>query len=274
MKNKFRTLKDIIKRYKRVLVAYSGGVDSTFLAAAALDTLGSGNVLAVTAVSATYPENERRVAERVARQLGLRHRFITTGELSDEHFTANPADRCHYCKNELFRALAALAKKENMALLDGTNYSDRNDFRPGRKAARRWRVATPLEAAKLTKEEIRRLSRQRKLPTWDLPAQACLASRVPYGTRLTPERLLKIDKGEELLRKTGLSVIRLRDHGETARIETSPEEMPRLLCKSTAQAVIQGLKRLGWRFIVMDLEGYRTGSLNPSARRKLRRKKS
>jgi uncharacterized protein len=261
--NKMTKLHQQLKDCGRVLIAYSGGVDSSFLLGEARGTLGKENVLAVTAVSETYPAAELAQAKRIVRQLDVQHLVIKTAELRDRRFSANPEDRCFYCKDELFRKLTALARERRMVLLDATNYSDRHDYRPGRKAAEKWRVASPLLAARITKEEVRRYSRERGLPTWDQPAQACLASRIPYGTVITPENLKRVEAGELLLKKYFNGNLRLRHHDEVARIEVDRKKaalMVQTLQKNPT--LVRRLKRLGWRFITVDIEGYRTGSLN------------
>ncbi|MHB9155463.1 MAG: ATP-dependent sacrificial sulfur transferase LarE [Endomicrobiales bacterium] len=264
IKRKRDILNKKLKGFGRVLLAYSGGVDSTFLLATARKALGRENVLAVTAVSETYPLSEKKQAERMASLLDVRHVFIETAELRDGRFRKNPVNRCFYCKDELFRKLSAFAGKENMALCDATNYSDRGDYRPGRKAARKWRVASPLEASRLTKDEVRALSRGMKLPTWDQPAQACLASRFPYGAALSKEELRRVERGEEYLKRFNLGTVRLRHHGDTARLEVLRERIPVLLKPANAGMIARYLKKLGWRYVTVDIEGYRTGSLNPS----------
>lgn len=260
IEQKLKALTCRLLKMKKVLVAFSGGVDSTFLVAVAREVLGKENVLSVTAVSETYPRSEREQALSLARRLDIRHRIIATKELQNECFRKNPVNRCFYCKDELFRTLSGLAKKEGMVLCDASNYSDRSDFRPGKKAARKWKVVSPLDEAGLTKEEIRDLSRKIDLPTWNLPAQACLASRFPYGTALSKKELSRVEKGEVFLRKYNLGDLRLRTHGEIARLEVSPAAMQTVLANRDDIAAF--LKRLGWRYITLDLEGYRMGSMN------------
>ncbi|MBN1824304.1 MAG: ATP-dependent sacrificial sulfur transferase LarE [Endomicrobiales bacterium] len=259
---KLLKLDGLLNRYGRVLVAFSGGVDSSFLLARAVKVLGVKNVLAATAVSETYPEDELDLSRKVARKIGARQLFVVTRELKNRKFSANPRNRCFYCKDELFSRLSKIAGNKGMALCDGTNASDAFDFRPGRLAARKWGVRSPMLDAGLTKDDIRKESRKMRLPTWNLPAQACLASRFPYGSRLSAGELEKVEKGEKYLKKKGFRVVRIRHHGETARIETGKNELGRLL--RLKYDVSRRLKRLGWGCVTVDPRGYRTGSLNAS----------
>ena len=251
-----------MKKYLRVLIAYSGGVDSTFLLAFAKKTLGKKNVLAVTAVSGTYPASELRNAKRFGKLIGVEQVFIRTSELDNAAFRKNPVNRCYYCKSELFKKLSALAKKKGMVLCDATNFSDRLDFRPGRLAAKQFSVKSPLLGSGITKDEIRKFSRAMRLPSWNAPAQACLASRLPYGTGISEDILRRVEKGEAYLRKKGFGLFRLRHHGDVARIEVAKDDIKRFLGPG-AQGIARYLKKLGWRFVAVDLEGYRTGSMNP-----------
>lgn len=262
MKNSFESLQNSLKRYHRVLIAFSGGVDSTFLLHAAVKTLGKQNVLAVTAVSETYPKSELLQAKRMLKKIGARGIFIKTSELKNIKFSSNPAERCFYCKDELFKKLNSIAKKEEMVLIDATNYSDRTDYRPGRKAAAKWKVKSPLADAKITKAEIRQFSKIAKLPTWNLPAQACLASRLPYGTKITPVLLQRIEKGEEFIKKLRFTNIRLRSHGNIARLEVGTSQLSKMMTEPIRAKIAAFLKKLGWKYVTVDIEGYRTGSLN------------
>jgi len=262
---KLAQLKKNLKKMGKVLIAFSGGVDSSFLLKVALDTLGKENVLAVTADSETYPKSELKDASRLAEDLGLngRHRIIKTSELKLKKFSENPPDRCYYCKSELFSRLKKIAQKNKISyVLDGSNYSDQNDFRPGRKAIFNLGVKSPLLESKLTKEEIRALSKKLKLPTWNKPALACLSSRIPYGEKITFEKLKRIEKAESFLKNLGFNQLRVRDHNNIARIELEPEELQRSLDESLRKKIYDRLRNLGYSYITLDLLGYRTGSMN------------
>ena len=259
---KLAKLKRQLRSLGSACLAYSGGVDSTFLAAVAAEVLGR-NFLAVTAASETYPERERREARAIARRLGFRHRLIRTSELVIPGFSSNPPDRCYHCKRELFGKLVRLARREGLAaMLDGQNADDVSDYRPGAKAAAELGVLSPLKTAGLTKEEIRAFSRRMGLPTWSKPAQACLASRFPYGESITRRKLNRVAAAEESLRKLGLGQLRVRDHGKLARIEVPAEDIARMASPRTRARVVAGLKRLGYAWVALDLQGYRTGSMN------------
>lgn len=257
-------MRDALRGLGRVVVAYSGGIDSTYLCAVALEELGEENVVAVTAVSETYPPRELEEAKSLARALGFSHRLLETAELADERFRSNPPERCYYCKSELFGKLRSLAEAEGYGrVVDGTNADDVGDYRPGRKAAAELGVRSPLLEAGLGKREIRELARLRAIPIWDKAAAACLASRFPFGRTLSVEGLRRVDRAEEILRKLGLRQVRVRDHGDVARIEVGAEELDRLVSPEARAAAVRGLKELGYRYVALDLEGYRTGSLNP-----------
>ena len=245
----------------KVVVAYSGGVDSVYLAWIAHDTLGEG-ALAITAESPSYPERHREMALRVAERFGLHHQVIRTGELDRPEYRANPVNRCYYCKHELYTHLSPIAATCGAVVVDGSNADDRSDYRPGRQAARELGVRSPLDEVDLGKDEIRELSRRAGLPTWDEPASACLSSRIPYHTEVTDEKLRMIERAETLLRALGFRVCRVRHHGEVARVEFGRDELSRALESETYDAIVGGLKAVGYRYVTIDREGYRSGSLN------------
>lgn len=246
----------------RVLIAFSGGVDSSYLAWAAHRALGADS-LSVTAVSPSYPESHRVIAEKIVADFGLAHRFVETHEMDRPAYRANASDRCYHCKSELFETLDGLARELRFdAIAYGINTDDTSDFRPGHRAAREHDVLAPFLEVGLSKQEIRDLSRAAGLPTADLPASACLSSRLPYGTEVTVERLRQVEEGEERLRGLGFRQVRLRHHGELARVEIEPSELPLALDPAMAKRIVQALKPLGFRYVSLDLEGYRMGSLN------------
>jgi uncharacterized protein len=262
LEGKERRLRDGLQAAGRLLVAFSGGVDSSYLAYAAHRVLGD-DTLAVTAESPSYPLSHREMAIRVANDFGIPHRFVTTREMESGDYRANRPDRCYLCKSELFSVLGDLREELGFdAVAYGVNVDDTHDFRPGHRAAAEGDVLSPFLAAGLSKEEIRALSRAAGLPTADLPASACLSSRLPYGTEVTPERLRQVEEGEERLRALGFRQVRLRHHGDVARIEIAPDELPRALAPDMARAIVGVIKPLGFRWVSLDLEGYRSGSLN------------
>ncbi len=246
----------------RLMVAFSGGVDSSYLAWAANRALG-GDSLSVTAVSPSYPESHRAIAEKVVAEFGLAHRFVETHEMERASYRANAPDRCYHCKSELFETMDTLASELGFDhLAYGINTDDTSDFRPGHRAAHEHEVLAPFLEVGLSKQEIRDLSRAAGLPTADLPASACLSSRLPYGTEVTVERLHQVEAGEERLRALGFRQVRLRHHGELARVEIDPAELAKALDPGMAKQIVQALKPLGFRYVSLDLEGYRMGSLN------------
>jgi len=262
LREKEARLRAGLARAGRLVVAFSGGVDSSYLAWAAHDVLGDA-ALAVTAVSPSYPAHHREMAERIVADFGLPHRFVETDEMTSPAYRANAPDRCYHCKSALFERLDRLVADEGFeAVAYGVNADDTSDFRPGHRAAAEHAVLSPLLEAELDKSEVRALSKAAGLPTWDLPASACLSSRLPYGTEVTPERLRQVEAGEARLRELGFSQVRLRHHGQLARIEIAPEEMPRALDPEMAARLTAAIKPLGFRWVSLDLDGYRMGSLN------------
>ena len=261
--SKEKKLKKILEKLGRVVVAYSGGVDSTFLLKVAVDTLGKDNVLAVTARSETYPFSEFRDTKRIAKKVGARHVVIQTDELKIKNFRSNPVNRCYYCKKELFKKLNGIKKEYGLKhVVDGTNYDDLKDIRHGRKAAKELGVKSPLLDAAITKADIRKFSKVLKLPTWNKPSFACLASRIPFDSGITKDGLGKVEKAEEHLRKLGFRQVRVRLHGNIARIEIMEEDFSRAF--RLKNSLIKYLKRLGFIYVTLDLAGYRTGSMHES----------
>jgi uncharacterized protein len=245
-----------------LLVAFSGGADSAYLAWAAHQVLGQ-RALAVTALSASFSRHDREQAEAFVRSSGVRHQFIETHEFQNPLYVANNADRCYHCKDELFDRMALLAEESNFsAIAYGINADDTRDFRPGHRAAREHRVLAPLLDAAMHKDEIRELSHRAGLPTWDRPASACLSSRIPYGIAVTPELLDRIDRAESVLRDLGFRQFRVRAHGELARIELAQDELSRGFEPALSQQMAARIKAVGFAFVTLDLEGYRQGSLN------------
>ena len=263
---KEHALRDSLASLDSVVVAFSGGVDSAYLAYLATDLLGA-RALSVTADSPSYPDRHRQLALGLAARFNLNHEIIHTRELERPEYRANPANRCYYCKHELYTHLAAMARDRGIAVIaDGSNADDRGDYRPGRQAAREFGVRSPLDEAGLTKSEIRELSRRAGLPTWNEPASACLSSRIPYFTEVTDEKLRTIERAETVLRDLGFRVFRVRHHDTIARIELGRDEIPRALEPDVADTIDRELRALGYQHVALDLRGYRLGSLNDALR--------
>jgi uncharacterized protein len=254
---KLEKLKDNLKKMKSVAVAYSGGVDSTFLIKVAYEVLGK-NAVAVTATSSTYPRRELEKAKHYAREIGIKHIIIESEETEIEDFCNNPPNRCYYCKKELFSKIKKIVKTNY--ILDGSNADDANDYRPGMKATQELGVVSPLKDVGFTKKEIRELSHSMHLETSEKPAFACLASRFPYGTKITKERLQQVEKAEDFLYSLGIGLFRVRYHKEIARIEVSKEDFGVVLSRS--EEIVKYFKELGFKYVTLDIEGYRQGSLN------------
>ncbi len=267
LEQKRQKLFALLGELDRVLVAYSGGTDSAFLAWAASQVLGD-RALAVTADSPSIPESHKRDAAEYARICGFRHEFIPTYEFDNPDYVRNDPDRCYHCKDELFTRLEEVARQRGYQhIIYGVNCDDLGDYRPGQQAAKRHQVKAPLVEAGLSKAEIRELARQAGLPFWDRPAAACLSSRIPYGTAVTPERVKTVERGEEAVRALGFRQFRVRYHGELVRLEFAREELARALDLEMAARLVEIFKPLGFHYVTLDLEGYRQGSLNEVLRR-------
>ena len=261
MSDKELALERTLASLGSVVVAYSGGVDSAYLACVAQRVL-EGRAWAVTADSPSYPERHRAFAIQIAAQFDLHHVIIQTHELDQPEYRSNPTNRCYYCKRELYTHLARIAADRHAVVIDGNNADDRGDYRPGRQAAREFGVRSPLDEVGLAKEEIRALSRRAGLPTWDEPASACLSSRIPYHHEVTGEKLRTIETAETALRALGFRVCRVRHHDDLARVEIGRDEMARALDPETRAAIVRALKAAGYHHVTLDLQGYRAGSLN------------
>ena len=262
IEQKLSALNERLKSYEQVIIAFSGGVDSTFLAEAARRALGE-NVLAVTAISDSYPKREMQAAQDIAKALGVRFEMVFTEELEVEGYASNPTDRCYFCKTELFNKLNPISEKYQIGtIVYGAIPDDVGDHRPGMDAAKQMGIQAPLIDANLWKADIREISKRWGLPTWDKPAFACLSSRFPYGTRITRDLLRKVDDAEQFLYDLGIQQFRVRHHEDLARIEVDPQEIGRIAEKPIREQISAEFKKLGYKYVTLDLQGYRSGSLN------------
>lgn len=262
LKEKYQLLKDIIKKKGSAAIAFSGGVDSTFLLKVAHEVLGD-RLIAVTATSSTYPERELKEAIKYAKDMGVKHIIISSEELDIEGFASNPKNRCYFCKKELFTKIKDVAIENGVEyVFDGSNLDDMGDFRPGMQAARELEVVSPIKEAELTKKDIRELSKEMELPTWNKPSFACLSSRFPYGNKITLPKLNMVDKAEQYLLDMGITQVRVRHHGEIARIEVSPEEREKFFNIEIMDRIGKEFKKIGFTYVTLDMLGYRTGSMN------------
>lgn len=262
LQEKYKLLKDIISRKESAAVAFSGGVDSTFLLKVAKEALDN-KLLAITATSSTYPKRELNEAIKYAKDINVKHVIIPSEELEIEGFAMNPKNRCYYCKKELYTKINNIALENNInCVFDGSNLDDVGDYRPGMQAADELGVVSPLKEAELTKNDIRELSKMLGLPTWNKPSFACLSSRFPYGNKITLSKLTMVDRAEQLLLDMGLTQVRVRHHGEIARIEVDPSEREKFFNIDIMNYIGNELKKIGFTYVTLDLLGYRTGSMN------------
>jgi uncharacterized protein len=270
---KFEKLKQILKELESVVVAYSGGVDSTFLLSSAIETLGADNVLACMSVGPSEPSNLYKNAVEFADSIGVEFQTVDADELADPNFTANKADRCFHCKSHLCKTLLDIAKQRGFNnVIFGTNFDDLDDFRPGNRALKAFGIRSPLAEAQLTKDDIRSLSREMNLPTSDQPASPCLASRIVYGLEVTEQRLQQINEAESFLRELGLVEFRVRHHDTVARIEVNPDDIEKVTAEQARSQIVEKLKSLGFKFVTVDLQGFRSGALNEALSEQQKRK--
>ncbi len=273
LQEKYNSLQQILNKLGKVIVAYSGGVDSTFLLKTAVDTLGPENILACIAKGPSLPQSQYSQAIEMAKNMGIKVQTVEPNELADEKFTANNPDRCFHCKSHLLSVLTRLAKEKKFdCVVCGHNLNDKDDFRPGNRAAKIFGIRSPLMEAELTKDDIRQLSRQLNLPTAESPASPCLASRISYGLEITEKRLKQIEDAEEFLKKLGFVEFRVRHHGDIARIEVHPEDIEKIIAEPACSLIVEKLKSLGFKFITVDLQGFRSGSLNEPLTEKQKQK--
>ena len=261
MEEKIKKLKGILKNLQNVIVSYSGGVDSSFLLEVAVETIGKENVIAVIGISDIFTKEEKDFAEKFCASCGVRYIKIKTNQLQNKNFIKNLPDRCFWCKKELFEKMEKIRRKNKFNyIIDGTNKNDENDYRPGEKAKKIFNVLSPLKEVDITKEEIRKYSKKIGLPTWNKPQMSCLATRIPYGEKITREKLKRIEEGEKFLISLGFKIVRIREHEEIARIEVDKQKIEKLV--KMREKIAKKLKTLGYKYITVDLDGYRSGSMN------------